>query len=172
MHLTTTTALISLCLTATAAATGPLDVDWPDPSQKLNLSAPLSFDYEYSRNSLYDNTPDLDVVFHYMRNHTEWATWTEPILMDRTLTGGNGTVTWDPSELLELLEEEGHFLAAGRVHRFEMTRHETDSASGMLFFSEYYAVEASKAVDSPASLARPVGGLILLGLGVAAVVVL
>ncbi|KAM0325710.1 hypothetical protein ACHAQA_007010 [Verticillium albo-atrum] len=168
-----TTALISLCLAPTTAAAEPLAFDWPDPSQKLNLSAPLSLDYKYSRNKIFDNVPNLDVLFHYRRNYTEWLTWTEPIIMDHILTGGNGTVRWDPSEFLELIQEEGHFLTAGREHRFEVKRHEKDSNFGMAYFSEYYAVEARKAVDSAARLARPMSSLlVLLGLGVTAVGVL
>jgi len=63
-------------------------------------------------------------------------------------------------------------LAAGREHHFEARRHVNGSLSGMTFFSEDYAVEADKAVDNAAYLARPVSDLVFLGLGVAAVALL
>jgi hypothetical protein len=165
-------ALMSLCLAATAAATQWLEFDWPDPSKKLDLSTPLSLDYKYSQDEIFDREPELDLLFHYTRNHTEFLFFTEPIIMNYTLTGGQGTVRWDPAELLESIQEEGHFLAAGREHYFEARRHEIGSISGMMFFSEDYAVEADKAVDNAAHLARPVSDLVFLGLGVAAVALL
>jgi len=83
-------ALMSLYLAATAAATQALEFDWPDPSKKLNLSAPLSLDYKYSQDEIFDREPELDLLFLYARNHTDFGFWTEPIIMNYTLTGGQG----------------------------------------------------------------------------------
>lgn len=154
------------------AGEGGLSFDWPDSGQTLNLSAPLSLEYRYSRDSTFDNIPELDVVFTYKRNYTDDGEWYKEILMNHTLTGGRGTVEWDPSEFLEGIVEEGDLLAHGRVHYFEVKRHEKDSYFGMSFESPMYAVTATKGVDNSAPLAQPISYLKWLLAGTVAVAVL
>lgn len=158
------TALVFLSLAVTGAAEEGIDFDWPDPSQKLNLSAPLSLDYKYSEDELFDDIPELDVIFYYKLNYTDFGEWIEEVIMNHKLSGGRGTVKWDPSELLESVQQEGQFLAPGKVHYFEVTRHETGGGFGMTMGSPHYAVEAAEGVDSAGSVMRRVGGLLPLGI--------
>ncbi|KAH8169319.1 hypothetical protein LIA77_11445 [Sarocladium implicatum] len=158
------------CLAATVAAEEGIAFDWPDPSQKLNLSAPLSLDYTYSRDEVFDGLTQLDLSFYYHLNHTDWVTWWQDIAMNLTLTGGRGTIRWDPSELLDSIESDGFFMAPGHVHHFEVKRHEANGF-GMGVESPSYAVEATRGVDNAAMARGPVCGVFLMGLCVAMLVV-
>ncbi|KAL2204370.1 hypothetical protein CC79DRAFT_1336949 [Sarocladium strictum] len=166
-----TTILLHVLFAAITAAEEGLNFDWPDNGQKLNLSAPLSLNYRYSRDSTFDNIPELDVVFTYKRNYTDIGEWDEEILMNYTLNGGRGTVEWDPSELLDAILEDGDLLAHSRVHYFEVKRHEKNSYFGMSFESPMYAVTAIEGVDNSAPLTQPIGCLMWLVAGTVAVAV-
>jgi hypothetical protein len=166
-----TTALLPVLFAVTTAAEEGLSFDWPDLTQKLNLSSPLSLEYKYSRDSTFNNIPELDVVFKYRRNFTDIGLWDKEILMNHTLTGGRGIVEWDPSELLEEILEDGVLLARDRVHYSEVKRHEKDSNFGMSLESPMYAVTATEGVDNAAPLAQPIGCLIWLSAGTVAATV-
>ncbi len=169
MHLTIT-ALVYLCLAATTTAE-PIEVDWPDTSQKLNLSAPINLDYEYSQSRYFRTMTEIDVFFYYMFNRSDVGLSILPITINHTIAGGRGTIRWDPSELLDSLELDGDFLPRGRKHFFEVTRHEHDTTFGVTIRSDKYAVQADRAMDNSAYLPQPAGALhlVLLGLAVAAV---
>lgn len=160
---------LPLLLTALPAVAqqsgGSFDMTWPDTSEKLNLSAPITFNWTYIENSEFT---EMDITFIYQLAGQPDGQFITEVLMNRTVADGRGEVTWDATEIYEDAEAGGEKLMAGKNHFFEAKfHHESDSNFGMSTRSEKYELAEHPLVDSLGQVVKPLGGMVLLGLGVA-----